>query len=293
MATTAILPIHAGKGRPVAAALKISVDYIKNPEKTDAGQWLTAYAVYPLIADDEFLFSENQYLSITGRSQGKNDVLAYHLRIAFKPGETDAATANKIGYDRAMKLTKGHHAFVCCTHVDKAHTHTHVVINSTNLDCTGKFRNFKGSSFAIRRVAEVFVPFVITRQTSFTLLIDIQKKINEGKGAAYENWAKLYNLKQATRALIYLKENGIDSYDDLVQKSSSASGSFQNKLTRIKEIETRQKEISELQKQIGVYSKTRATYSAYLRSGRDQAFYNSEATDIILCEAARSHAHEI
>jgi hypothetical protein len=153
MATTTIIPIHAS-GRAVAKALQMSVSYIGNADKTDGGEWVTSYECDPLIADKEFTFAKNQYAAITGRSQGKNDVLAYHLRISFKPGETDAATANRIGYDLAMKLTKGQHAFVCCTHVDKKHTHSHIVINSTNLDCTRKFRNFKGSAFAIRKIAD-------------------------------------------------------------------------------------------------------------------------------------------
>jgi len=125
------------------------------------------------------------------------------------------------------------------------------------------------------------------------LLIDIQKKVQEGKGAAYEQWAKIYNLKQMARTLIYLKENGIDSYDELVKKSSSASGGFQKKLTRIKEIETRQKEISALQKQLGNYRKTRETYSAYLKSGRSQSFYDIHAADIVLHEAAKRHFNEL
>ena len=94
------------------------------------------------------------------------------------------------------------------------------------------------------------------------------------------------------RTLIYLKENGIDSYDELVQKSSSASGDFHKKLTRIKEIETQQKEISELQKQIGTYRKTRDVYKKYLASKRDQGFYDIHATDIILCEVAKKFFNE-
>lgn len=255
------------------------------------------------------MFSKNQYAAITGRDQGKQDVIAYHLRISFKPEETNAETANRIEYELAMKLTHGNHAFVCCTHIDKAHVHTHVVFNSTDISCTKKFRNFKGSAFAIRRIADhlcienglfiianpkpskgtiyakqkggekpptgrdrlrdlmdenliignsleefltklkragveikygnqftfkppgskrffrqdslgddysaeailerlaskrtvtplLFVPFKITRETKFSLLIDIQKKIDEGKGEAYENWAKIYNLKQIAK----------------------------------------------------------------------------------------------
>ena len=51
-----------------------------------------------------------------------------------------------------MKLTKGNHAFVVCTHVDKHHVHNHIIINSTTLDCQKKFRNFWGSTWAIRRM---------------------------------------------------------------------------------------------------------------------------------------------
>jgi hypothetical protein len=307
-----------------------------------------------------------------------------------------------------MKLTKGNHAFVCCTHTDKKHIHTHVAINSTNLDCTKKFRNFKNSTYAVRRIADylclenglsivenpkpskgksygkwlgdtklpsnremleqmmdaalekskdydgfiaamiaagcevkkrgetisfkipgavrfarwdslgddyteeairerlaglrkveprrtaaapdvVFVPFVITGQTKFTLLIDIQKKIQEGKGEAYEQWARIYNLKQAAKTLIYLKEVGIDSYDELVGRASAASSEFNSRVKRINEISERQKNITELQKQIGTYSKTRDVYTQYVKSGRSEKFYEEHRADLTLHQAAKNH----
>jgi hypothetical protein len=119
MATTAIIPLHAGKGKgkTIAAVLKRSVNYIKNPAKTDGGEWISAYQCDLLTADAEFVFAKHQYAVITGRDYGDHDVIAYHLRISFKPGEIDPATANRIGYDLAMKLTHGRHAFVCSTHV--------------------------------------------------------------------------------------------------------------------------------------------------------------------------------
>ncbi len=153
MATTALIPIHAG-GRSAAKALGLSVDYVKNGAKTEGGKWINAYECDPLIVDKEFMFSKNRYAAVTGRSQGKHDVIGYHLRISFKPGETDAEAANRIGCELAHKLTHGNHAFVCCTHVDKEHIHSHIVINSVSLDCLRKFRNFKGSSFAVRRIAD-------------------------------------------------------------------------------------------------------------------------------------------
>ena len=53
-----------------------------------------------------------------------------------------------------MRWTKGRHAFIVTTHTDKQHIHSHIYYNSTTLDCTRKFRNFWGSSFALRRLSD-------------------------------------------------------------------------------------------------------------------------------------------
>ena len=76
----------------------------------------------------------------------------YRIIQFFKPGEVTPEEANRIGYELAMRFTGGHHQFVVATHVDKAHIHTHIEFNSTNLDCDGKFNNVKGSSFILRRL---------------------------------------------------------------------------------------------------------------------------------------------
>ena len=36
MATTSLVPLHAGKGRTVGNAISDIIDYVKNPDKTDA-----------------------------------------------------------------------------------------------------------------------------------------------------------------------------------------------------------------------------------------------------------------
>ena len=401
MATTTIIPLHVAKGRPVAKALRISVDYIKNPDKTNDGQWVTSYECDPLIADEEFSFSKRQYAQITGRDQGSRDVIGYHLRISFKPSETNAATANQIGYDLAMKLTHGNHAFVCCTHIDKSHIHSHIVINSTSLDYTRKFRNFKGSTFAIRRIADYlclenglsvienpkpsrgsyatwqgddkppsnreklegmidaalenakdFDAFIaalmlagceVKRGKNLSikipgaerfarckslgadytekalmerlsgrrivspkpkplspyvgeykpnLLIDIQSKMQDGKGEGYRHWATIFNIKEMSKTLLFLKENGLDDYDALVKKTNAVSREYNERLTGIKDAEQRMKEISKLQKQIGTYGKTRDTYAKYRASGWSRDYYDIHAADIILHQAAKKYFDE-
>ena len=152
MATTRLMPLHVGKGRDISTAIADIIDYVENPQKTDFGKFIYGYECDTRVADAEFLLSKRQYFNQTGRSQGADDVIAYHLRQAFKPGEVTPEEANQIGRELALKLTKGSHAFVVCTHIDKHHVHNHIIINSTTLDCQKKFRNFWGSTWAIQRM---------------------------------------------------------------------------------------------------------------------------------------------
>jgi hypothetical protein len=87
--------------------------------------------------------------------------------------------------------------------------------------------------------------------TRVSLLVDIQAKIREGRGAGYEQWAKVFNLKAAAKTLIWLQEQGIDSYDGLKKKTSAASGGFAALTKKIRDAETRMNEVSELKNTSG------------------------------------------
>ena len=54
------------------------------------------------------------------------------------------------------KADDGHRKFILVEMMDYAESITaeHIVFNSTTLDCTRKFRNFLGSSFAVRRISD-------------------------------------------------------------------------------------------------------------------------------------------
>ena len=152
MATTRLMPLHTGKGRTVGQAISDIIDYTENPQKTDGGRLITSWQCDSRIADAEFLFNKNQYIQKTSRVRGEDDVIAYHLRQSFVPGEITPEDANRLGCELAKRFTKGNHAYIVCTHIDKAHIHNHVIWNSTALSQTRKFRNFWGSSRAVRRL---------------------------------------------------------------------------------------------------------------------------------------------
>ena len=54
------------------------------------------------------------------------------------------------------------------------------------------------------------------------LLINIDAAIRAGKGPGYERWAKVFNLKQLSQAVLYLKEHGDMSYDELKERTSAS-----------------------------------------------------------------------
>jgi len=126
-------------------------------------------------------------------------------------------------------------------------------------------------------------------ESNVSLLVDIQSKIREGKGEAYVQYMKIFNLKQAAKTLVFLSENGIDSYDDLVKKSAIVSGELAARSNKVRETETRMKEITELQKYVGQYGKTRDVYAAYKKSGWNRNYYDTHSADIILHRAAKKY----
>lgn len=131
------------------------MDYGKNPEKTESGKYISSYECAPATVAAEFLLAKASYKAMTGREQKKGeDVLCYQIRQSFYPGEITPEEANRVSYELAMRWTKGRHAFIVTTHTDKEHIHSHIYYNSTTLDCTRKFRNFWGSSFALRRLSD-------------------------------------------------------------------------------------------------------------------------------------------
>ena len=138
----------------VAACLKNRTDYIENPDKTEQGQFVSSYACSALTADEEFMLTKRQYDLVNGRRQ-KSDVIAYQIRQSFRPGEITAEEANKVGYELAVRFTKGKHAFVVATHTDRQHIHNHVIFNSTALDGTKKFRDFFFSALAVQRLSDL------------------------------------------------------------------------------------------------------------------------------------------
>ena len=405
MATTCLMPLHAGRKKTVGNSISCVIDYVENPDKTDEGRLITSWECNSRIADAEFLYTKQEYIRKTGRVRGADDVIAYHLRQSFLPGEITPEEANRLGRELASRFTKGNHAFIVCTHIDKEHIHNHIIWNSTSLDADRKFRNFWGSTKAIRRLSDTIciengysivenprrrglaynkwlgdnrkpchrelicadidhalsqnpesleklldmleeagyqikrgkVPSILggnqkryirmdslgegylpealkaviagkqphrprkkikgsrplVPKPAASLLVDIQAKLQEGKGEGYVRWAKSFNLKQAAQTLIYLQENNLLEYVDLESRSLAVTERFKELKAEIKTAENRMAQNQIMQQHIINYSKTRSTYIAYRQAGYSKKFKQEHEAYILIHQSAKKYFDEL
>ena len=397
MAISDLLPRKAMGSKTRGQTLQARIKYDQKEEKTKDGELVSSYMCCPETAAEEFEMSKLLYETSTGRSQPQErDIIAYRIIQSFKPGEITPEEANKLGYELAMKFTKGKHQFVVSTHVDKAHIHNHVEFNSTNLECDGKFNNYKNSSFALRRLNDQIcrehgysvienpkakgqryqekaaakrgrsfkerlrqtidrvlpesrdfedflshmreegyeikrrgksLEFRAPGQEKFTrsfrlgeeyteaalqeragktcartetktkrkaavrnvnLLVDIQAKMQAGKGKSYERWAKVFNLKEAAKTLNFLVDNGVTDYEELAARAETAGQRFDALSVRIKQLEGRMAENAQLKTHIINYSKTREVYKEYKKSRHKKEYLAGHAEEVAKHEAAKA-----
>ena len=376
-----------------------------NPEKLGA---VSSYLCDPATAHAEFMLVKNQYQGETDRRAG-HGALCYQIRQAFPHGEVTAAEANRIGYETAMRWTKGKYQFFVCTHIDKEHIHNHIYYNSTAYDRSRKFRNFIGSSFALRRLSdrvcleydlsvitnpklhskgrylhygqwlgenqklsqkeqirlaidaalterpEDFADFLRRMETAgiqvkhgrggvisflvpgqqraarfrastlgdgygpedvqavidgkaptrtaparrtpmprrVNLLIDIQERMRQGKGPAYERWAKVYNLKQMAVALQYLKEHQLFEYDDLAAKTDAATERFHTLAGDIQQTEAELSRVSDLMAAVVQYAKTRPAFDGYKAAKYSRKYLAEHEAELADYRAAKATMAEL
>lgn len=58
------------------------------------------------------------------------------------------------------------------------------------------------------------------------LIIDIQERLQSGKGPDFERWAKVYNLKQVAAALQFLQEHKLTDYPHIAARTEAVVDCF-------------------------------------------------------------------
>ena len=130
------------------------------------------------------------------------------------------------------------------------------------------------------------------KREDVSLLIDIEAKLAAGKGGGYAQWAKVFNVKQMAKTLLYLQEHGIKNREELNTRADAASEKLAAVNERIKAIDAQVKEISELRGQIVAYAKTRKIFDEYKASRYSRRFYDEHENDIEQHRAAKRYFSE-
>ena len=125
------------------------------------------------------------------------------------------------------------------------------------------------------------------------LLIDIQEKMRQGKGPAYERWAKVYNLKQMAAALQFLQEHGLADYDALAEQTTAAVDRFHALAGEIQSTEARLSQTSELMAAVVSYAKTRPIFDGYKAAKYSKKYLAQHEAELADYRAAKAAINDI
>ena len=161
MATTKIWKVTDNLNR--------SVNYVKNPEKTE---YLDMRQALHYIGKEEKTKQSNESLCyITGINCGADTAyeemmmvkqrfgkvggnLAYHSYQSFLPGELDADTCHEIGVKLAKRLWGDRYQVVVATHLDREHLHNHFLVNSVSFVDGKKFNDNRQAYIMLRTASD-------------------------------------------------------------------------------------------------------------------------------------------
>ena len=119
-----------------------------------------------------------------------------------------------------------------------------------------------------------------------SLRIALEDSIKAQQSAGYARWAKVHNLKQAAKALNFLTEHQIESYEGLESRLNEISAANDEAAAALKAVERRLGDMALLIKHISTYKQLRPV-ALELRQAKDTAAFRREhESQLILYEAA-------
>ena len=125
------------------------------------------------------------------------------------------------------------------------------------------------------------------------LIIDIQERMAQGKGPAYERWAKVYNLKQMAAALQYLRENNLMDYEALAASTEKAVERFHTLSEELRQTEAELEKTSGLMAATVDYAKNRPVFDGYKAARYNKKYLSEHETELAAYRAARATMNEL
>ena len=160
--------------------------YTADPEKTDTVRFVTTLNCRPA----ETAFAAMQKTKKKYKKMG--GVLGYHFIQSFVPGEVTPEQAHEIGCEFARRLFGEDFEVVIGTHLDKAHPHNHIIVNSVSRTDGHKYHSSPESYYNdVRGTSDA-----LCRENDLSVITP------QGKGKHYAEWKAEQGGKPTVRGVI-------------------------------------------------------------------------------------------
>lgn len=157
--------------------LSFILNYCQKEKKTWYGerQLVTGINCVPASCYEEFVSTKLFYRKDSGR-------MFYHLLQSFHPDETiTPETAHEIAVKFASEQFKGYEVLVA-THVDKAHIHSHFIINSVNSEIGNKYHADKNEIQKLRDASDQ-----LCLKYGLTVIVPVHREVKPMSSAEYRS----------------------------------------------------------------------------------------------------------
>ena len=152
--------------------LRDVMDYATQDYKTEMQYYVSGINCLPGTARQQMILTKKRWVKEGG-------IVAFHAYQSFAPGEVTPELAHEIGMKLAQRLWGDRFEVIVATHLDKAHLHSHFVLNSVSFKDGKRYNDCKAT-------------YKLLRDTSDRLCseygLSVIKNPQRGKRHSYDAW---------------------------------------------------------------------------------------------------------
>ena len=120
-------------------------------------------------------------------------------------------------------------------------------------------------------------------------LIDIQAKLAAGKGAGYEHWAKIFNLKQLAKSMVLFTRYNLNSEEELDTRVKELAEKYGEAHKVVKDLENRIKANQELSRHVLAYVQNKKLAQQIKTAKNPEVFREQHRAELTAYQAAAAY----
>jgi len=186
--------------------LRDVMDYATQDYKTEMQYYVSGINCLPETARQQMLITKKRWAKEGG-------IVAFHAYQSFAPGEVTPELAHEIGMKLVRELWGDRFEVIVATHLDKAHLHSHFVLNSVSFKDGKRYNDCKATYRLLRNTSDR-----LCREYGLSVIENPQY----GKQRSYDAWQAERDGKPTWWSIIR------DDVDATVKQSMSMQAFIRN-----------------------------------------------------------------